>query len=612
MKKTALCLILLLLCLSNACAGEEAKYEFESGTLLGGAKTMELNETGWVEGLAREGDGVTIAVEAPSDAFYDLTICQAGIGGYKENYVLVDGEAVGTTVAEGLSYTEHTLSRIYLSRGRHEITVSSFWGYVKLDYLTLTVSSTLADDFYDVPPVLSNPAPSAEAQALMNYLCDVYGEKMISGQYLDEYQYGAELAAVASVTDGLYPAMVGLDLMNYSPASVSLGSWPTSVDQAIGYWQSGYLVTMCWHWIAPESYIDTTGNRWWSAYRAENTTLDLAAAMDGRDSRAYDLLIRDMDAIAEQLKRLRDANVPVLWRPLHEASGGWFWWGASGPEPYIALYRLMYDRFVNLHGLDNLIWVWNGQSADWYPGDDVVDILGTDIYAGYHAHDSQSAAFLKLHGMTGAKKLLMLTECGCVPSPVKCARDGTVWSAFAVWCYEYVLNDGQYSETYTDAATLKLFYTQDNVITRKDVPALGRTKAAAEEALQETDENGAICVEFENGVLHGQTRVVTVGTRKCVELASNDENDGVTVTVTVPADGEYDLTVVQGGIGGYKENYLSVDGERIGNTIVQGTDMEECVTKGVYLTAGEHSISVHCFWGWANLDALLVAPSKAE
>ncbi|MBQ8136561.1 MAG: hypothetical protein IJ174_03925, partial [Clostridia bacterium] len=590
MKKTALCLALLLIvCLCAAGAEEAAKYEFESGTLHGGAQTARLGETGWVEGLTKEGDGVTVVIDAPSDGFYDLTVCQAGIGGYKENFLLVDGEAVGSTVAEGPAYAEHTLSHIYLAKGEHEVTVSSFWGYVKLDFLTVTPSSDLAEDFYDVAPTLSNPAPSAEAQALMEYLCSVYGEKMISGQYLDEYQYGAELNAVAGVTGGLYPAMVGLDLMNYSPASVSLGSWPTSVDQAIEYWRNGYLVTMCWHWIAPESYIDTTSNHWWGAYRAENTTLDLAAAMDGRDSKAYDLLIRDMDAIAEQLQRLRDAGVPVLWRPLHEASGGWFWWGAAGAEPYIALYRLMYDRFTNLHGLNNLIWVWNGQDAAWYPGDDVVDILGTDIYAGYHAHDSQSAAFLTLHGMTGAKKLLMLTECGCVPSPIKCARDGAMWSAFAVWCYEYVLNDGRYSETYTSADTLKLFYTQENVITRKDVPALGRATPQAEEIKQETDESGAIRVEFEDGTLHGHTRVVKAGPQTCVELASNDENDGVTVTVRVPASGEYDLVVIQSGIGGYKENYLSVDGERIGNTIVQGTDMEECVTERVYLTEGEHS-----------------------
>ena len=44
-------------------------------------------------------------------------------------------------------------------------------------------------------------------------------------------------------------------------------------------------------------------------------------------------LLRDLDKIAGELELLRDAHVPVLWRPLHEVNGRWFWWGAQGPEP---------------------------------------------------------------------------------------------------------------------------------------------------------------------------------------------------------------------------------------------------------------------------------------
>ena len=737
MKKwTAVLLAALVFC-AWASAEEAAplRYEFETGVMQGHAQARSAGTLGWAEGLTAEGDSVTVSVSVDQDGFYDLTFCQASSGGHKENYVLVDGQNVGVTIAESGAFQEHTLPRVSLSAGTHEVTVSSYWGYVKLDYLLVSPSEELADSLYDVSPVLSNPAPSAQAQALMDWMCDIYGEKMISGQYLDEYQYGQELKAVASVTDGLYPAMVGLDMMNYSPSAVSLGSWPTSVDQAIGYWKQGHILTMCWHWIAPEKYIDTTGNNWWGGYRTENTTLSLAKAMNGEDPEAYDLLIRDMDAIAAQLTKLRDAGVPVLWRPLHEASGGWFWWGASGPEAYIKLYRLMYERFTEVHGLNNLIWVWNGQSADWYPGDDVVDVIGEDIYPGHHAHDSQGAAFLRCQNYTKAKKLIMLSECGCVPSPAKCEKDGIMWSAWAVWCYEFVLADGKYSEDYTTAERMKLFYSQDCVVTLNNVPALDRggeeeapasdegAPADASAALswpftdgiltgsavlaggaveirgnEETDsvtltvsvprdgEYGLAIVqagiggykenylsvdgeklgntvvqdqaeeacdfgpvflsagehkitvtafwgwvrlrtltltpldapaslpryEFEQGELMGQVRVVSIGADQYVELSSNDETDGVCVTVTVPQDGYYDLTVVQAGIGGYKENYLAVDGERIENTVVQGTDREECVTPHVWLAAGEHTVTVTCFWGWANLDALIVSPSETQ
>ena len=732
MKRTVLGLLVLLLVLCCfASPAEEAglRYEWEDGTMLGGAQAVRLGGRGWAEHVNAGEDGVSLTVDIGEDGFYDLTVCQAGQGGRKENDLFVDGERVGSTVAQSTAYTEHTLPRVWLSKGGHEIAVRPVWGYVNLDYLLITPSEPLAADLYDVRPVLCNPDPSPEAQAVMDWLCEVYGKKMISGQYLNEGDRGAEIRAVEQATGGLRPALLGLDLLNYSPTSVSLGTRPISVDQAMDYWKQGYLITMCWHWVAPRPYVNTRDNSWWGGFYTEKTTFSLKKAMSGEDPAGYDLLISDMDAIAAQLARLRDAGVPVLWRPLHEASGGWFWWGASGAEPYIQLYRLMYDRFTNVHGLNNLIWVWNGQNAAWYPGDDVVDIIGEDIYAGNHAHASQSAAFLRCAEYTKERKIIMLSECGCVPSPIACERDGAMWSSWAVWCYEFVLKNGGYNGDYTSPETLRMFYEQENVLTLADVPAFGRAQNAQEEPeetaalswnfadaaaltgnarkngdevelwgndeqdtaainvdvpadgdyrliivqagigggkenyvyvdgellgntvvqgeaeeacdfgvltlakgtheirigafwgwvrllrltlVPQGDENAARRYEFEDGELLGAVQIGGFGADRYAELRSNDENDGVTVTVSVPQDGFYDLTVIQNGIGGYKENYLAVDGERIANTVVQGTAREECVTERVFLTAGEHRITVTCFWGWADLDALVVTPSAAQ
>lgn len=57
-----------------------------------------------------------------------------------------------------------------------------------------------------------------------------------------------------------------------------------------------------------------------------------------------------------------------------------FQWGAQGPEPAKKLWDLVYDRITNFHGINNIIWVWNSIAEDWYPGDDVVDILSADVY----------------------------------------------------------------------------------------------------------------------------------------------------------------------------------------------------------------------------------------
>jgi mannan endo-1,4-beta-mannosidase len=240
--------------------------------------------------------------------------------------------------------------------------------------------------------------------------------------------------------------------------------------------QEGGIVTFCWHWNAPEKYlVNSSDQPWWKGFYTEGTTIDLKKIMDGGDQEGYELLIRDIDAIADQLKILQNADIPILWRPLHEASGGWFWWGASGPEAYCKLYQLLYDRLVNYHGIHNLIWVWNGQNKEWYPGDAYVDIVGTDIYPGERVYNSQSGKFNELVDWNGAnKKIIAMTENGCMFDPDLAVRDNAMWSYFAVWEGEFLTLNSTFtlSEKYTETDMLKKVYTSDKVITLDELPDL--------------------------------------------------------------------------------------------------------------------------------------------
>ena len=140
-----------------------------------------------------------------------------------------------------------------------------------------------------------------------------------------------------------------------------------------------------------------------------------------------------MDAIAMQLKKVSDANIPVLWRPLHEAEGGWFWWGAKGPGPFKKLWRLMYQRLTEYHHLHHLIWVYTSAgNPDWYPGDTCVDIVGIDAYP-RDIRDPQSALWDRLSGQFGGKKLLAVSEFGGVPDVGRMRRMGCWWSYFVSW-----------------------------------------------------------------------------------------------------------------------------------------------------------------------------------
>jgi hypothetical protein len=144
-------------------------------------------------------------------------------------------------------------------------------------------------------------------------------------------------------------------------------------------------------------------------------------------------MLRDIDAIAVQLKKFSAAGVPVLWRPLHEAEGQWFWWGAKGPEAFKKLWRLTFQRLTGVHKLHNLIWVYTaGTKMEWYPGDRYVDIVGVDSYPA-DSSDPLSQIWDDLKKQFDGRKMMALSEFGKVPDIPKMYRLGGRWAYFVSW-----------------------------------------------------------------------------------------------------------------------------------------------------------------------------------
>lgn len=453
-------------------------YEAEEAVLSGNVRivTNPVKEgysgTGYVEGFEADTDSCTFTVTVPEAGFYDLNFVSASSGGEKHNYVSIDGISAGTVYVEESSFTDSGLKRVYLEAGEHEVSLSKYWGWISLDYLEVLTSMPIDNSIYEVNAGLCNPNASDEVKRLYSYLCDIYGEKFLSGQFCDTGQNGKEFQVIKGAT-GKTPAVLGLDFIEYTPSRVEHGSESMATEFAINFWENGGIVTFCWHWNAPSKYL--TG-QWYSGFYKEHTNIDLAKIMNGEDTEGYDLLMKDIDAIAEQLLILKEAKVPVLWRPLHEASGGWFWWGASGPEAYKQLYILLYERLTNEYGLDNLIWVWNGQDAAWYPGDEYVDIIGEDIYPGERVYNSQIDAYLNAAvNYSTETKLVYMTENGCVFDPELARRDGAMWGMWCTWSGEFVAKDVAIftlSEQYTEESMLIKAYEDEDVITLESLPDL--------------------------------------------------------------------------------------------------------------------------------------------
>lgn len=428
----------------------------------------QLVKNAYIEGFTDDVDLCVFTATVSKSGFYDLNFRASSIGGYKENYVLLNGENIGAVVTDSEAVADCIFPRVYMEQGENKIGLLKYWGWIRLEELIVSRAEPLDPAIYDVSAKLCNPDADAGAKRLMSYLADSYGKTVLAGQYCDGGLYGGECSAIYAET-GKYPAVIGLDLMDYTPSRVQNGTKPNAVERALEAWEQGAIVTFCWHWNAPEPYLTGT---WWRGFYTEETNIDLAAIMKGDDPEGHDLLVRDIDTIAEQLTVLRDAGVPVLWRPLHEAGGGWFWWGAAGSEAYISLWNLLYERLTVTHELTNLIWVWNGQSDGWYPGDGTVDMIGEDIYPGERVTTPQTAKFLEAASYANGNKIIALSESGFLPEPALMQRDGAIWSFIAPWSGEFMAVDGTLTDRYIERETLRLFYTHETIVTLDELPDL--------------------------------------------------------------------------------------------------------------------------------------------
>lgn len=447
---------------------EVGVFQPENGTFTGNVRS----EGTFVTGFQSDGDRCELSVSVPEDGFYDLRFTMRTDGNYKCNYVYLDGEKIGDLESEGKSFHGCFLRRIYMDAGEHQVALEKYWGYVDWEKLTVLTSEPFDESVFNVSAKLVNPNATQEARRLFSYLCDIYGKQILSGQYCDSGMNGWENRGIYDNNGGKYPAILGADMGYYSQTGVDHGATCATTEQVIACHSKGGIVTLCWHWLAPEKYIKGT---WYSAFRPEEVKMNLTAIVNGEDPEGLELIKKDIGNIAAQLLKMQEAGVPVLWRPLHEASGGWFWWGAEGADTYKKLYVLLYDMLTEEYGLNNLIWVWNGQDASWYPGDEYVDIVGIDIYAGERVYTSQIDWFMKSLSWGGGKKMVVLSENGTMIDPELSVRDRAMWGFFCVWGGEFVMNDGirkTYSDRYTDVEMLTKVYNSDTVITRDELPDL--------------------------------------------------------------------------------------------------------------------------------------------
>lgn len=234
--------------------------------------------------------------------------------------------------------------------------------------------------------------------------------------------------------------------------------------------QEGGLIIGGHDYTAVAVYLENNGtaldpNKDYAFYKAD-TEFDAAnATVEGTwENKVF---TEDLKNAAAYLKLLRDADIPVLWRPFHEAAGGWFWWGKDAAS-FKSLWIAMFNYFKT-EGLDNLIWVWTteGNDSDWYPGDQYVDIVGRDIYNKETADCvSEYTSIAENYG----NKIVSLSECGTVGLISEQWASGARWSWFMPW-YDGTNEDGS-PVVHADEAWWKDAMSQEFVVSREELPSM--------------------------------------------------------------------------------------------------------------------------------------------
>lgn len=429
---------------------------------------------------------ITLKVDVPENAMYELkTRCWMYLGAQDETRlqsVSVNGKKIGDFyIPNKGQWIDYSFGFFFLEKGTATIEVgtSGSWGYILYDSMTF--------DYADMPELNIDATPcdpkaTAETKSLMKYLTSVYGKNVISGQqeiygsgHDGNYEY--EFDYIYNKT-GKYPAIRGFDYMNYNP----LYGWDDGTTERIIDWTKnrGGIATACWHINVPQdftSYKLGEALDWQKCTYKPTSSFKTSNCLDS-STKEYAYLMAAIDDLAEQLLRLQDANVPVLFRPFHEAegnnningSGAWFWWGSSGAEAYKGLWKLLYTTLTEKYGLHNLIWEVNlytyANSLQWYPGDKYVDIVAYDKYEGSPSNWGTSAAtslFLSLVNYTNDTKMVAMSENDVIPDIKNITNEGAWWLYFCPWYSEYLTDKN-------DPILLKTIYNSDKVITLDELP----------------------------------------------------------------------------------------------------------------------------------------------
>lgn len=301
--------------------------------------------------------------------------------------------------------------------------------------LSLILASFLPNILFAQKVKLIDAKATTETQALFQNLKTLSEKYTLFGhQHATEYGHGWNgeegRSDVKSVT-GSHPAVIGVDISGFSgrPPEAIAKAKETVGKNVIDTYNRGGVSTISWHFSNPVS----KGGFYWV------DTVSLPAVKyiipGGEAHNTYKDILKGLGEWANGLKGADGKSVPLIFRPYHEFDGGWFWWGKPHctKEEFNSLWRFTVSYLRDTMNVHNFIYAFSPDNRfqteeeylDRYPGDEWVDMVGTDNYGdmGRDGRYDLDKASLKLKIVSDyarkAGKLAAFTETGLesIPNP---------------------------------------------------------------------------------------------------------------------------------------------------------------------------------------------------
>ena len=518
---------------------------YEAEDLPGSSVAESAEFSGGKYAKTADPSGITFTVKVEETAVYDITT-KVLIKQYDwtTSKIAVNGVDVGSmlTTPRNCDSSYVVSASAKMKAGENKITVGN--QALGVDYITV---ERHPDAVFKISELPVTPNATESARKVYTFLRDNFGKKTVSGMMISDqnfnYDYGNmrlippggctpadsckfsdEEVSWKGQTDiaefykrsGHYPAIGGFDMLfaagGHHEEGWFKGYTENNLVMTEQLWEMGGIPTYTWHWKVGEDTIFYTQQE---GYRNAGCTEGVTKTADNNTcfnytkafkdstckeidatSQVYKDIVADVDIVSGYFKELEEKGIAVVWRPLHEASGGWFWWGTASAECYVQLYRLVFNRMVVTNELKNLIWVWNintdpkfgydysALNAAWYPGDAYVDIVAVDIYDPLNDHNSAANYYNKIVSDVGTSKMIALSENGAIPDIDSIAEDKAYWSYWMTWSQTW---SGNFLEK-TPTDMWKRNLDDERIIALDDMPGWDKVKTGFRMA-RRTDSN---------------------------------------------------------------------------------------------------------------------------